>query len=126
VPKDPAFVGLCDQWETYLNRYKELAKECGICIQPGTIVESHPQEESEENKLLNVAYFIDHEGKVVGKYVKKNLWYDFASLRHFAFKASVRTMDTEDTTGIPNVNTSQAAGETSMRSSTRPSGRWVC
>lgn len=75
VPKDPAFVGLCEQWETYLNKYKELAKECGICIQPGTIVESHPQEESEENKLVNVAYFIDHEGNVVGKYVKKNLWY---------------------------------------------------
>ncbi|KAJ4350241.1 uncharacterized protein N0V89_008862 [Didymosphaeria variabile] len=75
LPKDPAFVGLCDQWETYLNKYKDLAKECRICIQPGTIVESHPQEEADENKLLNVAYFIDHEGNVAGKYVKKNLWH---------------------------------------------------
>ncbi|KAF2687405.1 carbon-nitrogen hydrolase [Lentithecium fluviatile CBS 122367] len=74
LPKDPAFLGLCDQWETYLNKYKELAKECGICIVPGTIVETHPGEEEEENRLLNVAYFIDHEGTVKGKYVKKNLW----------------------------------------------------
>jgi predicted amidohydrolase len=74
LPKDPAFLGLCDQWETYLNKYKELAKECGICIVPGTIVETHPGEEKEENRLLNVAYFIDCEGVVIGKYVKKNLW----------------------------------------------------
>jgi predicted amidohydrolase len=30
-PKDPGFVGLCDQWETYLRKYRDLAKECGIC-----------------------------------------------------------------------------------------------
>jgi predicted amidohydrolase len=31
LPKDPAFVGLCDQWEVYLQKYQDLAKECGIC-----------------------------------------------------------------------------------------------
>ncbi|KAH7380721.1 carbon-nitrogen hydrolase [Pyrenochaeta sp. MPI-SDFR-AT-0127] len=74
MPKDPGFIGLCDQWEIYLRKYRDLAKECGICIVPGTIVESHRENEREEDKLLNVCYFIDHEGNITGKYVKKNLW----------------------------------------------------
>ncbi|KAF1841900.1 carbon-nitrogen hydrolase [Cucurbitaria berberidis CBS 394.84] len=74
VPKDPGFVGLCDQWETYLQKYRDLAKECKICIVPGTIVETHRENEKEEDKLLNVCYFIDQEGNIAGKYVKKNLW----------------------------------------------------
>ncbi|KAI8937026.1 hypothetical protein NX059_006247 [Plenodomus lindquistii] len=73
-PKDPEFTNLCDDWEAYLQKYQDLAKECGICIVPGTIVESHRGEEKEENRLINVAYFIDQEGEVRGKYVKKNLW----------------------------------------------------
>ena len=59
----------------YRNKYQDLAKECRICIVPGTIVESHRENEDEDDKLLNVCYFIDHEGRVTGKYVKKNLWY---------------------------------------------------
>lgn len=74
-PKDPEFISLCDQWEVYLKKYQNLAKECGICIVPGTIVESHREEEKEENRLLNVCYFIDNKGEIIGKYVKKNLWY---------------------------------------------------
>jgi predicted amidohydrolase len=31
LPRDPEFVGLCDQWEVYLKKYKDLAKECNIC-----------------------------------------------------------------------------------------------
>ncbi|KAF2199252.1 carbon-nitrogen hydrolase [Delitschia confertaspora ATCC 74209] len=86
VPKDPGFIGLCEQWETWLEKYKSLARECGICIVPGTIVEFH-REEGEDGRelggmgekevrerLLNVAYFIDEKGAVKGKYVKKNLW----------------------------------------------------
>ncbi|KAF2244461.1 carbon-nitrogen hydrolase [Trematosphaeria pertusa] len=73
-PKSPGFFDLCDQWETYLKKYQALAKECGICIVPGTIVESHRENENEEDRLLNVAYFIDHDGEIKGKYVKKNLW----------------------------------------------------
>lgn len=84
LPKDPSFAGLCDQWETYLKKYQELAKECGICIVPGTIVEGHRGEEQEEDRLLNVAYFIGKEGEIVGKYVKKNLWY----VRHCSFPKS--------------------------------------
>jgi len=95
LPKDPGFVGLCDEWETYLRKYRDLAKECGICekkirlfgvkfydmvlisrtgIVPGTIVESHRDATTEADKLLNVCYFIDHEGNIAGKYIKKNLW----------------------------------------------------
>jgi predicted amidohydrolase len=77
VPDDPKFLSCCDQWEDYLEKYKELAKECKICIVPGTIVERHHELKDEEGRaaLLNVAYFIDNEGEVKGKYVKKNLWY---------------------------------------------------
>jgi hypothetical protein len=33
----------------------------------------------EGERLLNVAYFIDGTGEVIGKYVKKNLWYVLVS-----------------------------------------------
>jgi predicted amidohydrolase len=75
LPKDAAFIGLCDQWEVYLKKYQDLAKECGICIVPGTIVESHREKEKEDDQLLNVCYFIDNKGEIGGKYVKKNLWF---------------------------------------------------
>ncbi|KAK5016436.1 carbon-nitrogen hydrolase [Cryomyces antarcticus] len=74
IPKDPKFADACDQWETYLQKYQALAKECNINIVPGTIVERHVDAEKEEDKLLNVAYFISNEGAILGKYVKKNLW----------------------------------------------------
>jgi predicted amidohydrolase len=69
-----------------VKKYQELAKQCNISIVPGTIVERHIVEKSEEDpedkghKLLNVAYFIDNNGEIVGKYIKKNLWY--VSLYH--------------------------------------------
>ncbi|PQE22002.1 carbon-nitrogen hydrolase protein [Rutstroemia sp. NJR-2017a BBW] len=80
LPNDPKFLPLCDEWETYVKKYQALAKECNISIVPGTIVERHIVEKSEEDpedkghKLLNVAYFIDNTGEIVGKYIKKNLW----------------------------------------------------
>lgn len=59
-----------------MKRYQALAKELGICIVPGTIVERHTDaSENEEDKLLNVCYFIGPNGDVIGKYVKKNLWH---------------------------------------------------
>ncbi|OCK92707.1 carbon-nitrogen hydrolase [Cenococcum geophilum 1.58] len=73
VPKDPNFLSLCGQWEIYLKKYQNLAKECKICIVPGTIVERRDGAEKED-QLLNVAYFIDHTGEIIGKYIKKNLW----------------------------------------------------
>jgi predicted amidohydrolase len=74
VPKTEGFLELCDQWEVYLKKYQALAKELNVCIVPGTIVERHTDASSEEEKLLNVAYFIGKDGEVIGKYVKKNLW----------------------------------------------------
>ena len=56
-------------------RYQRLAKELKICIVPGTIVEAHVEEETGEDQLHNVAYFIDDKGEILGRYQKKNLWY---------------------------------------------------
>ena len=86
VPTDSKFRDAAAQWKTYLDKYCALAKELDICIVPGTIVELHTDtsidktgvEEGEENeageRLLNVAYFIDNNGDIAGRYVKKNLW----------------------------------------------------
>lgn len=73
VPQDPKFKEACSQWETYLNKYIDLAKECNINIVPGTIIELHDAG-TEKERLLNVAYFITNTGEIAGKYVKKNLW----------------------------------------------------
>ncbi|KAH7139204.1 carbon-nitrogen hydrolase [Dendryphion nanum] len=73
-PQDPGFLPLCKDWESYLEKYRDLAREYRICIVPGTIVELHRDAETNEDRLLNVAYFIDHDGEIAGKYVKKNLW----------------------------------------------------
>jgi len=75
VPEDPKFVGLCAQWELYLNKYRALAKANNICIVPGTLVELHETAADEANKLINVAYFIDNNGEILGSYQKKNIWH---------------------------------------------------
>jgi len=92
LPNEPNFRDACAPWKTYLDKYCALAKECNICIVPGTIVELHKDtthdstgvKAGEENeageRLLNVAYFIDNNGEIVGKYVKKNLWGDIERL----------------------------------------------
>lgn len=86
VPDDPGFRPACSQWKTYLEKYQALARECNICIVPGTIVELHtdsehdttglgdPDADHTAERLLNVAYFIDQKGDILGRYVKKNLW----------------------------------------------------
>lgn len=86
LPKDPKFRDMCKDWERYLAQYQALAKECNICIVPGTIVQIRDREVEDtehrqrlldgkpDNDLENVAYFIDNKGEIVGKYVKKNLW----------------------------------------------------
>lgn len=75
VPDTPGFLELCDQWEEYLQKYQALAKENNICIVPGTIVERHAGATTDEDKLLNSAYFIDNTGTILNQYVKKNLWH---------------------------------------------------
>lgn len=73
VPNDPGFKDACSHWEIYLNKYRDLARECNINIVPGTIIELHDQGKEEE-RMINVAYFITNTGEIAGKYVKKNLW----------------------------------------------------
>lgn len=92
VPNDPGFKNACASWKTYLEKYRALAKECKICIVPGTIVELHAdgthdstgiakgKESEASERLINVAYFIDTAGEIIGKYVKKNLWGDIERL----------------------------------------------
>ncbi|RAQ54010.1 carbon-nitrogen family hydrolase [Aspergillus flavus] len=86
IPTDPRFAPLCDDWESYVHRYQALAKECNICIVPGSIVRpvsASPQETSTSftepdgkpaPALENVAFFISNTGETLGSYVKKNLW----------------------------------------------------
>lgn len=73
VPNDPKFKEACSHWQTYLQKYQDLAKECNINIVPGTLIELHDAGTKDE-RLLNVAYFISNTGEILGKYVKKNLW----------------------------------------------------
>lgn len=90
-PDTTEFREACSQWKTYLDKYCTLARECNICIVPGTIVELHtddehdptgfdPEDDDAEPRLLNIAYFIDNKGEILGKYVKKNLWGDVERL----------------------------------------------
>lgn len=75
MPEEAGFADLCAQWRTYVDKYCALAKKHRICIVPGTIVEYHRDARTDEEKLINVAYFIDDRGEVLGRYQKKNLWY---------------------------------------------------
>jgi predicted amidohydrolase len=75
TPEKEGSLEICDQWEVYLQKYCDLARDAKICIVPGTIVQREKHSESGEYVLYNVAYFIDDTGKVLGKYTKKNLWY---------------------------------------------------
>lgn len=79
IPTDPRFASICAGWEEYLKRYQALAKECNICIVPGSIVRPvsiTPSPPNAEIKLglENVTYFISNTGEILGSYVKKNLW----------------------------------------------------
>lgn len=80
VPTDPRFAALCDDWETYLHNYQALAKECNICIVPGSIIRpisarpSVTSASAEPPTLENVTFFISNTGQILGSYVKKNLW----------------------------------------------------
>ncbi|KAE8392306.1 putative carbon-nitrogen family hydrolase [Aspergillus alliaceus] len=76
IPNDPRFAALCADWETYLKQYQALAKECNICIVPGSIVQTIPDGSAlpTQPKLENVTYFISNNGEILGSYTKKNLW----------------------------------------------------
>ena len=93
VPSDPRFAGLCADWETYLRRYQALAKECNICIVPGSIVQTRDKQKDAQasqddasKDFENVTYFISNDGSVLGSYVKRNLW--GPTERNYLFAAS--------------------------------------
>lgn len=71
VPDSSEFVGTAQHSATYLEKYRALAKELGVAIVPGTILE--PTDKS--TGLANVAYFIGPDGVVLNRYQKKNLWH---------------------------------------------------
>ena len=75
IPRSHGFAEKAKQWQTYLSRYQTLAAECQLSVVPGTIVEAHVNEETGEEILVNVAYFISPSGKILGRYQKKNLWH---------------------------------------------------
>lgn len=70
----------------YLQRYQDLARELGICIVPGTLLEPVAAQDTSESSgvssssssssgIANVCYFIDNKGQISGRYQKKNLWH---------------------------------------------------
>jgi predicted amidohydrolase len=88
MPEDPLYIAQASQYQKYLDGYCNLARELGLCIVPGTIVERHPaapgptlpggkilKDIDGEFQLFNTAYFISNEGKILGSYHKKNLWH---------------------------------------------------
>ncbi|KDN72023.1 putative nuclear membrane fusion protein Kar5 [Colletotrichum sublineola] len=76
VPDHPQFVPSCAQSGVYLEKYRALARDLGISIVPGTIIELDGEEGDDDLDLLNVAYFIGPDGGVLGQYTKKNLWHN--------------------------------------------------
>ena len=101
IPTDPNFAGLCADWESYLRKYQALAKECNICIVPGSIVQTRKQRAEDDlssapksKDLENVTYFISNDGSILGSYVKKHLW--GPTERSYLFPASKpnRVIDT--------------------------------
>ncbi|BGP18685.1 hypothetical protein JCM10213_006907 [Rhodosporidiobolus nylandii] len=75
--------------EHWLTSFRALAKELRVDIAVGTIVERAVDDRGEEKSkevevdgkierrpvLENVAHYIDWNGEVVGRYVKRNLWW---------------------------------------------------
>ncbi|KAI0906039.1 carbon-nitrogen hydrolase [Ustulina deusta] len=69
VPDQPGFKDSCADSLKYLQGYQAVAKELGVSIVPGTIIES------DGDSLQNVAYFISSNGEIAARYQKKNLWH---------------------------------------------------
>ena len=79
APEDPLFSVQAGDYQKYLSSYQSLAKELNLCLVPGTFVERH-QLQTEENepqqfRWYNTAYFINNDGQIIGSYRKKNVWH---------------------------------------------------
>ncbi|KAI9732675.1 MAG: hypothetical protein M1834_004012 [Cirrosporium novae-zelandiae] len=67
MPIAAEFRAQCALTPRFLKGYCELARECEICIVPGTMIEVKVKEgEGEKGRLVNVAYFIGNDGRVLG------------------------------------------------------------
>jgi predicted amidohydrolase len=82
VPESPNFIALALEWETWLQKYRSLARELHINIVPGTIVQAFPNPDPDSSSgdstnlpLLNISTFISDEGEILGSYTKLNLWH---------------------------------------------------
>ncbi|EPS34952.1 hypothetical protein PDE_09917 [Penicillium oxalicum 114-2] len=76
VPDDPRWIDQAGESAKYLENYRALARELKMCLVPGTIIEKHSGSQGDGDPLLyNVAYFISHDGTVLGSYRKKNIWH---------------------------------------------------
>ncbi|KAH0491594.1 hypothetical protein TgHK011_003019 [Trichoderma gracile] len=83
-PEGKILLAAAKESAPYLARYQALAKELGIAIAPGTILEPIPAAEEADNDssavtktegIANAAYFIGPDGALLGRYQKKNLWH---------------------------------------------------
>lgn len=74
VPLSPIWSIQAEESPKYLAKYQALAKEMGICIVPGTIIEKH-QQPNQAPMFFNTAYFISQDGNILGSYRKKNIWH---------------------------------------------------
>ncbi|GAC1299990.1 MAG: carbon-nitrogen family hydrolase [Ktedonobacteraceae bacterium] len=54
--------------QRYVKHFQQLASHYNIDIVPGSIIEG------DENGLYNTAYYIDHNGQILCRYRKVNLW----------------------------------------------------
>ncbi|KAL7941490.1 carbon-nitrogen hydrolase [Trichoderma barbatum] len=88
LPENPIYIEQGARYQEFLDRYCALARELGICLVPGTLVERHSATSESaqlgsrtlssadgDYNLFNTAYFISHEGEILGSYRKKNLWH---------------------------------------------------
>lgn len=70
---------LCTHWQEYLHAYCVLARQCRICIVPGSFAElrhsSGASQDQGTETVVNATYFIDHDGNILGRYEKKNVWH---------------------------------------------------
>ncbi|KJZ74651.1 hypothetical protein HIM_06001 [Hirsutella minnesotensis 3608] len=64
----------------YLEAYRGLARELGVAIVPGTLLERTSRDDDDDDDdgeagVANAAYFLGPDGAVLARYVKKNLWH---------------------------------------------------
>ncbi|TQS32760.1 hypothetical protein Golomagni_06917, partial [Golovinomyces magnicellulatus] len=74
LPHRESLLPAAQKHKEYLERYCTLAKELKMCIVPGTILEAS-KDEKDPIGIANVCNFIGPDGKVLGRYQKRNLWH---------------------------------------------------